>query len=104
MKLYIEPKFYMLTISWGATKTENKSEKQVGKARCVCTYMCVFVCVCVCAQSGLTLQPEGPPGSSVHGIFQARILEWVVISYSRGASQPRNQTASLAGRFFFFFN
>ena len=32
------------------------------------------------------------PGSSVHGIFQARILEWVVVSYSRGSSQPRDQT------------
>ena len=33
-----------------------------------------------------------PPGSSVHGIFQARILEWIAISSSRGSSQPRNQT------------
>ena len=32
------------------------------------------------------------PGSSVHGIFQARILEWVAISFSRGSSWPRNQT------------
>ena len=41
-----------------------------------------------------------PPGSSVHGIFQARILEWVVISYSRGSSQPSDQThICLAGRF-----
>ena len=31
-----------------------------------------------------------PPGSSVHGISQARILEWVAISYSRGSSQPRD--------------
>ena len=30
-----------------------------------------------------------PPGSSVHGIFQARILEWVAISFSRGSSQIR---------------
>jgi len=30
------------------------------------------------------------PGSSIHGIFQARVLEWVVISFSRGSSQPRN--------------
>ena len=29
------------------------------------------------------------PGFSVHGIFQARVLEWVVISFSRGSSQPR---------------
>ena len=33
-----------------------------------------------------------PPGSSVHGIFQARILEWVAISFSRGTSRPRDQT------------
>ena len=33
-----------------------------------------------------------PPGSSVHGIFQARILEWVAISFSRGSSRPRDRT------------
>ena len=33
-----------------------------------------------------------PPGSSVHGILQARILEWVVIPSSGGSSQPRDQT------------
>ena len=33
-----------------------------------------------------------PPGSSAHGIFQARILEWVAISFSRGSSQPRDRT------------
>ena len=33
-----------------------------------------------------------PPRSSVHGILQARILEWVAISFSRGSSQPRNWT------------
>ena len=32
------------------------------------------------------------PGSSVHGIFQARVLEWVAISFSRASSQPRDQT------------
>ena len=32
------------------------------------------------------------PGSAVHGVFPARILEWVAISYSRGSSQPRDQT------------
>ena len=40
--------------------------------------------------------------SSVHGIFQARILEWVTISYSRGSAQPRDQTqvSCAAGGFF----
>ena len=32
------------------------------------------------------------PGSSVHGILQTRILEWVVIPFSRGFSSPRDQT------------
>ena len=35
---------------------------------------------------------QSPPGSSVHGILQARILEWVAISSSRGSSQPRDWT------------
>ena len=48
----------------------------------------------LCAQPCLILwEPMDcrPPGSSVHGIFQARILEWVAISYSRESSQPRDQ-------------
>ena len=40
-----------------------------------------------------------PPGSSVHGILQARILEWVAISSSRGSSQPRDQTCFSSGFF-----
>ena len=45
------------------------------------------------------------PGSSVYGILQARILEWVAMPFSRGSSQPRYRTSSLmppplAGRFF----
>ena len=41
-------------------------------------------------------------GSSVHGIFQARVLEWIAISFSRGSSQPRNWTwvSRIAGRLF----
>ena len=33
-----------------------------------------------------------PPGSSIHGILQARILEWVALPYSRGSSPPRDRT------------
>ena len=42
------------------------------------------------------------PGSSIQGILQARILEWVAISFSRGSSQPRDQTqvSCIAGRRF----
>ena len=44
-----------------------------------------------------------PPGSFVHGISQARILEWVAIPFSRGSSQPRDQTqvSCIADGFFF---
>ena len=43
-----------------------------------------------------------PPGSSIHGILQARILEWVAISFSRGSSRTRDQTqvSRIAGRHF----
>ena len=43
-----------------------------------------------------------PPGSSVHGISQASILEWIAIPFFRGSSHPRNQSqvSCVAGRFF----
>ena len=50
--------------------------------------------LCVCAQLCLPLcnpMDQSPPASSVHGIFQARILEQVAISYSRGSSQPKDR-------------
>ena len=65
-------------------------------------YFCVKVLV---AQSGSTLwdpMDYSPPGSTVHGILQARILEQVTISYSRGPSWSRIEPVSpeLAGEFF----
>ena len=58
--------------------------------------------VCVCAKSlhscPTLCNPMDckPPGSSVYGVLQARILEWVAMPSSRGSSQPRDQT----GKFF----
>ena len=55
-----------------------------------CALCCAFI-----TQSCPTLCDPvdcSPPGSSVHGILQARILEWVAVPSSRGSSQPRNQT------------
>ena len=57
----------------------------------------LFCCHCCClvTKSRLTLcNPTecSLSGSPVHGIFQARILEWVAIFFSRGSSQPRDQT------------
>ena len=46
-----------------------------------------MICCCLVTKSCPTLwQPHSPPGSSVHGIFQTRILAWVAISSSRGSS------------------
>ena len=71
-----------------------KSESLGSWEPCVC--MCV--CVCVCAQS-LQLRPTlcdpkdcSPLGSSVHGILQTGISDWVAISFSRGSSQSRDET------------
>ena len=55
----------------------------------------MFVCVCSIAQSCQTLfnpMDCSLPGSSVQGIFQARILGWVAIAFSRRSSQPRDWT------------
>ena len=65
------------------------------KTACVC---------CLVTQSCPTLCDPmdcSPPGSSVHGILQARILEWVAISFSRGSSQPKEltQVSCTADRF-----
>ena len=67
--------------------------------------------LCVCAkslQSCLSLcnpMNRNPPGSSVHGSLQARILKWVAIPSSRGFPNPRIEpesltSSALAGRFF----
>ena len=51
-----------------------------------------------------SLQPVdySPPSSSIHGILQARILEWVSISFFKGSCRPgdRNQVSHIAGRHF----
>ena len=63
----------------------------------------------LCLQACLTLCDSmdcSPPSSYVHGVFQARILEWIAISSSRKSSQPKDQTgiscaSCLAVRFFY---
>ena len=58
-------------------------------------WRCVYV-VCVLATQSCPALCDpmdcSPAGSSVHGILQVRIVEWVAISFSRGSSQPRDQT------------
>ena len=63
------------------------------------SWSCYFGTMLLCCTKSLKscLTPCDPiysslPGSSVHGILQTRILEWVAIPSSRGSSQPRDQT------------
>ena len=62
----------------------------------------IFLCVSQSVMSN-SLQPMNysPPGSSVYGFLQARILEWVAIPFSRGSSWPRDQNgvSCIADRF-----
>ena len=58
----------------------------------------MHMCVCMCAQSCLRVcdPPDcSPPGSSVHGILQAKTLGWVAISSSRDLPHPWIKPASL---------
>ena len=61
----------------------------------------IFSWMCMCAKSlqlCLTLCDPmdcSPPGSSVHGILQAKILEWVAVPFSRASSQPQGSNLGL---------
>ena len=64
-----------------------------------------YAVLCLVTQSYPTLCDPmncSPPGSSVHGILQARIVEWVAMPSSRGSFQPkdRTQVSHIVGRFF----
>ena len=67
-------------------KVKSESESEVAQS-----------CPTLCNPVDCSLQD-----SSLHGILQARILEWVAISFSRGSSQPRERTqvSHIAGRCF----
>ena len=93
----------------GTGFTSNLIQKLRRGCVCVCVCVCVRVCMCVyahaCAYS--VMSNSATPRSvacqaplSV-GYFQARILEWVAISFARGSSRPRDQTrvSCTVGRF-----
>ena len=66
----------------------------------------VVLAECACSDVFDSLQPRGlsPPSSSVHGILQARIPEWVAICFSRGYSQHRDQMCiSCVGRSILYY-
>ena len=71
---------------------------------CPQCYLTFLVCVLVTQLCPTLCDPMdcSPPGSSVHGTLQARILEWVAMPFSRGSSRPRDRTwiSYIAGKFF----
>ena len=90
-----------LSMSFCETPGLSTKLSVIGEGFCVC----VRVCARSVAHSCLTLCDPvdcNPPGSSVYGNSQARILEWVAVSLSRGSSWPRDEHVSpaLAGRLF----
>ena len=72
----------------------GKSATDTSCRCCLVTKLCLTFC---------DLMNCIPPGSSVHGISQARISEWVAISFSRGSSWPRDRTCiSCTGRWILY--
>ena len=84
---------------WGAIALENKMLNHTNMLLALTEVLYVSVtqsCPTFCNPMDCS-----PQGSSIHGILQARILEWVAIPFSRGPFQPRDQTwvSCIAGRF-----
>ena len=65
----------------------------------LCVYIRAQLCLSLCNHMGYS-----PPGSSVHGISQTRILEWLAVSFSRRSSWPRDwtQVSCIAGSLLYF--
>ena len=87
----------ILDAAWEKSTKQNPSSHEayllLGKVKMLVTQLCP------------TLRypmDRNLPGSFVHGLLQARILEWVAIPFSRAFSRPRGQTqvSCIAGRFF----
>ena len=84
------PQTWILTPPGNTGKKKVKSESEVAQS-----------CLTLCDTMGCSLW-----GSSVHGIFLARVLEWVAISFSKGSSRPRDRiwVFCIAGRCFYRLN
>ena len=83
---------------WGFTNsTPSPAENPPVTPQCVCACSVAQACQTLCSPMNCSW-----PGSSVHGVLQARILEWVSIPFSRGSFQSRDRTRDswIAGGFF----
>ena len=89
---------------WGCTESDTTEATQ--QQQQLVHFVYVYVCVSHSVVSLCNPVDYSLPGSSVYGILQTIILEWVAIPFSRGSSQPRDQThiSCTAGRFFKWVN
>ena len=93
---------------WATVHGVTKSQAQLSRYACIVALQCCIgfcCCSCLVTKSCPTLWDPvdcSLPGSFLHGILQARILEWVPISFSRGSSRTRDWTrvSGIAGRHF----
>ena len=88
-KSNLEPLWEREAFHWKQSRTETRCcchRPQIESTLCSC---CLVTKLCPTIYDPMDWSP---PGSSVHRIFQARILEWVAISYSRGSFQTKDQT------------
>ena len=87
--------FFTSLVCFLCRRTKNKTTKRRLPTYTRQFYLFSLICACMLIQLCLTLWDSMDcrlTGSSVHGIFRARILEWVAISSPRGSSWPRDQT------------
>ena len=101
--LFIQ-QIYIDHLLWGARYCSRYLRGRVNKINIPIHTDVYFILVSITQSCPTLCNPVhcALPGSSVHGILQARILEWIAISYSRWSFQPRDWTwvSYLAGRFF----
>ena len=84
----------ILTYEYQSAKVkQNQFKQKLNPLRCE---VCVCVSCSVMTDSATPWTVCSPPGSSVHEILQARILEWVAIPFSRGFPDPGNEPWSPA--------
>ena len=82
-RIYCPSNFQMYHVAWSAIVIILSTTSPAAAAAAKSLQSCLPLCNPI---------DGSPPGSPVPGILQARILEWVAISFSRGSSQPRNRT------------
>ena len=77
---------------WGHKGLDMTEHTHTGSSFIICPDLCRYVVVVHLCLTLCDPMDCSPPGCSLHGISQERLLEWVAISSSRGSSQPRDWT------------